>query len=306
GDGDHPLGGLLSLATLRHTGELLASRGSRWHLAGYGGDETVGVSRAYLRDLLGSRPGLVFRHLRTHRVLRRWSWRETLRALADSRSFSRWTADTATALRDRQLPGFGPQFGWGAAVKLPPWSTPLAADLVRERLLAASAAAPLANQRAQHRAVTAVRAAAHNVRQLAGVLEHAGVSLATPYLDDAVIDAAFAADLAERGDPTRYKPLLAEAMRPILPAEVRDRHTKGFFAAEGIDGLRRHRTLLVELCADLRLAQLGLVNAEALRAALLGPDPSGQTSMAVERTIATELWLRAAARSRPRTEKGLV
>jgi asparagine synthase (glutamine-hydrolysing) len=130
-----------------------------------------------------------------------------------------------------------------------------------------------------------------------------GVRLAVPYLDDEVFTAALAVDLAERGNPLRYKALLAEAMRPILPAELHDRRTKGHFSAEGIAGVRRNQARLEELCADLRLADLGLVDPAALRAAVMGPDPSGRVSLALERTIATELWLRAVDRS-PRPEEG--
>jgi asparagine synthase (glutamine-hydrolysing) len=156
---------------------------------------------------------------------------------------------------------------------------------------------PLARQRSQHRAVTAIWAAAHAARQAGRIFQRCGVHLAVPYLDDEVMAAALAVDLAERGNPLRYKAILAEAMRPILPPELQDRRTKGFFAAEGIAGVRRNQTRLEELCADLRLADLGLVDPRALRAAIMGPDPSGQVSLAMERTIATELWLRAVARS---------
>lgn len=296
-DVEQPVGGLLTGAVARRHAAVLAQHGSRTHLGGYGGDEVLGVSRAYLRDLRARRPGLVWRHLRAHRALRHWSWPATLRALADDRSLARWLADTAAGLTDWRLRESGPQFSWGAAVHLPSWGTPLAADLIRQRLQAVTDIAPLARQRAQHRAVTAVWTAAHAARQAARMFQLYGVHLAVPYLDDEVVTAALAVDLAERGTPWRYKAMLAEAMRPILPPELHDRRTKGFFAAEGIAAVRRNQARLDELCADLRLADLGLVDPPALRAAIMGPDPSGRVSLAMERTIATELWLRAVARS---------
>ncbi|HEX6682649.1 MAG TPA: asparagine synthase-related protein [Candidatus Limnocylindrales bacterium] len=302
-DAEYPVGGLLTGAVAGYHAAVLARQGIRTHLGGYGGDEVLGVSRAYLRDLRARRPGLVWRHLRAHRALRHWSWPATLRALADNRSPARWLADTAAGLTDWRPRDSGPQFGWGHAAHLPSWGTPLAANLIRQRLRAGAGVAPLARQRAQHRAVMAVWAAAQAARQAARMFKRCGVHLAVPFLDDEVVAAALSVDLAERGNPLRYKALLAEAMRPILPPELHDRRTKGFFAAEGIDGVRRNRVRLEELCADLRLADLGLVEPKALRAAIFGPDPSGRVSLALERTIATELWLRAVARS-PQPGKG--
>lgn len=297
-DVEQPVGGLLAGAVARHHAAALGRHRSRVHFGGYGGDEVLGVSRAYLRDLRSQRPGLVWQHAQAHRALRRWSLPATLRALADDRGLARFLTDTAAGLSDWRPHESGPQFGWGAAVRLPPWCTPLAADLIRQRLYAVADSEPLAPQRAQHRAVTAIWSAAYAARQAARMFRRHGVHLAVPYLDDAVIAAALAIDLAERGNPRRYKAALAEAMRPILPPELHDRRTKGFFAAEGIAGVRRDRARLDELCAGLHLADLGLADPKALRTAIMGPDPTGRVSLALERTIAAELWLRAVARSR--------
>jgi asparagine synthase (glutamine-hydrolysing) len=108
-----------------------------------------------------------------------------------------------------------------------------------------------------------------------------------------VVAAALAVDLAERGTPYRYKPLLAEAARPLV-GELPERATKAKFTADGIAGLRRHRAELAGLCDDLRLARLGLVDPDALRAAFVGLDPTGRVLMAAEHTVAAELWLREA------------
>jgi asparagine synthase (glutamine-hydrolysing) len=297
GEGEEPVGGLLTRAVLSHTARLLAAHGSRRHLAGYGGDEVTGVSRAYLRDLLPHRRRLVLGHARAHRSLRGWSMAATLRALADRHSYSGWLTGVAAGLRDPRPPGAAPQFGWGGAARLPAWATVEAAELVTGRLArAARETGPLAATRAQHRAVTAVWSAAHAARALARAMP--GLSLAVPYLDDPVVEVALAVDLAERGNPYRYKPLLTEAVGPLLPTELRGRRTKGEFTADGMAGLRRHRATLVELCEEPLLGALGLVDPAALRAACVGLDPSGRALVAVENTVAVELWLRAVAGGR--------
>jgi asparagine synthase (glutamine-hydrolysing) len=289
---EEPVGGLLARALLGHAARRLAESGSRWHLAGHGGDEVTGVSRAYLRDLLPSRPRQVLRELRAHRSIRAWPLSACVWALADPRSYPAWLAGLAGRLRDPRAPADRPQFGWGGAVRLPGWATRYAAELVTGALAAAARdAVPLAATRAQHRAVTAIWSASRTARRVGRALP--GVALAAPFLDDPVVEAALAVDLAARGQPWRYKPLLAEAMRPVLPAALVERRTKGGFAAEGDAALRRFRATLLELCEDLALARLGLVDPAALRAACVGLDPSGRTLPAIESTVAAELWLRA-------------
>ena len=295
---EEPVGGLLTQTVLGHLAGLVSDRGSRLHLAGYGGDEVTGVSRVYLRDLLWRRPVTVLRHLSGHRALRRWSIATAVRALSDRRSYRRWLADTAAQLRDPPLPDGAPQFGWGGAARLPAWATTAAVELVRDRLMrAALAGEPVADSRAQHRAVAAVWTTAQAARQLGQIMP--GVELAVPYLDDQVVAAALAVDLAERGTPYRYKPLLAAAARPVV-GDLPERTTKAKFTADGLAGVRQHRAQLLELCDELRLARLGLVNAAALRAALVGLDPTGRVLMAAEQTVSAELWLRAATETEER------
>lgn len=289
---EEPVGGLLARLLLALAARRLTEYGSRRHLVGHGGDEVTGVSRAYLRELLPRRPVQALRQLRAHRSIRAWPLAASLRALADPRSYPGWLAGLAGTLRDPRSPTDRPQLGWGGAVRLPGWATGHAAELVAGALTAAAhGAVPLAASRAQHRAVTAIWSASRTARRVGRALS--GVPVAAPFLDDEVVAAALAVDLAARGQPWRYKPLLSEALAPVLPPALRERRTKGAFAAEGIAGLRRYRAALLGLCEDLELARLGLVDPAALRAAGVGLDPTGRVSMAVESTIAAELWLRA-------------
>jgi asparagine synthase (glutamine-hydrolysing) len=287
-----PVGGLLARVLLTLAGRRLAGYGSRLHLVGHGGDEVTGVSRAYLRALFPRRPMQALRQLRAHRSIRAWPLAASVRALADPRSYPAWLAGLAGTLRDPRSPADRPQLGWGGAVRLPGWATGYAAELVAGALTAAAhGVVPLAASRAQHRAVTAVWSASRTARRVGRAMS--GVPVAAPFLDDEVVAAALSVDLAVRGQPWRYKPLLSEALAPVLPPALLERRTKGAFAAEGIAGLRRYRAALLGLCEDLELARLGLVDPAALRAAGVGLDPTGQVSMAVESTVAAELWLRA-------------
>ncbi|MGO4753863.1 asparagine synthase-related protein, partial [Streptomyces sp. 2MCAF27] len=110
----------------------------------------------------------------------------------------------------------------------------------------------------------------------------AGVALHQPYLDDRVVEAALAVRLHERVTPWRYKPLLAESMRGLVPDVVLGRTTKGDFSADVRAGRQRNLTALLEVFADSALAEMGLVSPGALREYLLTPHAD------ISRDITTE------------------
>ena len=134
------------------------------------------------------------------------------------------------------------------------------------------------------------------MRQVAALVADmgAGAQFTAPYLDDRVIEAALAVRLHERMTPWKYKPLLAAAVRSIVPDEILGRTTKGDFTADVYAGLKRHREGLLELFADSVLAQRGLIDTDVLRAAIVGVHPTFATLIPLEQTVACEIWLRAA------------
>ncbi len=140
----------------------------------------------------------------------------------------------------------------------------------------------------------ALRATAPAYRQAARLFGRSGIRLHLPYLDDRVVEAALAVRLHERCTPWAYKPLLAEAMRDVLPERVRTRTTKGAFDEDLRTGLGRSRDALLELFADSELARAGLISAEAVRTQLLTPQADLSRNFAVEHLLGCETWFRAA------------
>ena len=100
-----------------------------------------------------------------------------------------------------------------------------------------------------------------------------GVTLAAPYYDDRVIEAGLAVRPQERITPWRYKPLIIEAMRGIVPGESLTRQTKANGSGDEDPGLRRHRAELLALWEDSRLGRLGLIDAAALHELCTRPLP---------------------------------
>jgi len=99
----------------------------------------------------------------------------------------------------------------------------------------------------------------------------------------------------------KYKPVLKAAMRGQVPDEILERRTKGEYSAEEYDGLQRNRQPLLEMCEDLQLSRLGLVDAAPLRAALSSLSPDTQQLTPLQTTLACESWLRSPSSAAPRS-----
>ena len=175
---------------------------------------------------------------------------------------------------------------------MPPWATGDAVQ-VAARVLRDSAAhaQPLAVGIGQHSVVAAVRSGGRLARQAGRLYADAGVDLVAPYFDDRVVEAALSVRLEERSTPWRYKPLLVEAMRGIVPDSILCRTTKGEFSTDLRAGLRRHRADLLDFFDSSLLAARGLIDLDQLRVSLTGPHPDNHALIAFDATLACESWL---------------
>jgi asparagine synthase (glutamine-hydrolysing) len=272
----------------------LVKRGSRLHLGGMGGDQVLQAPAAYLHTTARTHPRIAASHLRGRRAVSGWPLGATLHGLADRSSYEQWLTTTVDDLTAPPPARGMPSLSWGPALRLPPWATPQTVDAARTLLHQAAAnAAPLASTRGQHAALEQLRCVGYFTRHIAGIMARAGLPLASPFLDDRVVEACLAVRLHERSTPWRFKPLIVEAMRELVPATVLHRSTKGDFSTDWHTGLRSARAHLAGLLDDLILVRLGLVDVDALRKACLGLYPHTLPMLALDRTLACEAWLRA-------------
>ncbi|MFC5148261.1 asparagine synthase-related protein [Streptomyces aureoversilis] len=291
----------------------MTAAGSRLHLTGYGGDELFTLTPRCLHDLVREHPFKAPAYIRAHRLRLRQPLTPLLRALAERTTYARWLTRAAdqltTPLSEASAPA--PSLAWGPVLRMPPWATAEAVRYVQELLREASEAQaheatpgatdPLARQRAQHAAILYARATGSAVRRLDQATGRAGLPLAAPCLDDAVMDAVLSVRLHDRAaehgvPPTANKPVLLAAMRGIVPDPLLARTTKGDYSADFYAALRRHRGELLDLFEGSLLAGMGLIDPEPLRAALLGPHPTTHILTSLSRTVACETWLRAGVR----------
>lgn len=282
-------------ARLADLAQRMSAVGSRLHLTGYGGDELFSLTPRYLHDLVRDRPLTALAHIRAHRLRRRQPLWPLLSALAERATYSSWLAEAVAEMAALPVTATAASMRWGQPLRMPPWATPEAVRIAQGvlREVAAAAPEPLAAQRAQHTAVQYTRTAGTTVRRLDQVTSRAGLPQAAPCLDDPVIEVALSVRLRERAHPTAYKPLLTAAMNGIVAAPLLARSTKGDYGADFYAALHRHRGELLEFFDDSLLADRGLINTAALRAALLGPHPTPHVITPLSQTLACETWLRS-------------
>lgn len=104
-------------------------------------------------------------------------------------------------------------------------------------------------------------------------------------------------------DPTRQKPILAEAMRDVLPAVIRDRARKGHFSEEVYSGLSRNLPLLEALVRQAPVDDVEIFDREELARCLqktaLGIGKDSQGLARLSPALALLKWLTVQAAPRP-------
>ncbi len=292
-DADEPYSLIRNHARKRALSRLFASSGSTSHISGFGGDELFTTVPAYLNDLFRESPIRAIRQARHVARLRRWKPRAVLAALASQQSYPDWFAEQAMHLDAPRSATSTPLLSWGPPVRLPHWATAQAADFVRE--IATERASHVASQapdRATHLSIAGLRIGGQRLGPLRRLMENSGVSLSVPYMDDRVVRAALAIARRDAVPGTAFKPALVAAMQSVRTGTSLTRSTKGEFSAAVYHGLSKNRHNLLGLFEDSLLAQHGLIDLAALRSSISDSMRFDSETIALEQTIAAEVWLR--------------
>ncbi|POG44832.1 asparagine synthase [Streptomyces sp. ZL-24] len=292
----------LPVAPGRARAHLLLSRahatGSRYHLTGYGGDELfLGLPHAY-QDLFHGNPLTAWNHLSGLRHQLGWPLLPTLKALLNRSAFPQWLAGAVTT--EPQPVTRTPLLSWGVRQSLRPWFTDHARTLITEEFrTAAERAEPIDRWRGRHVDIDAVRMGARHFQAMEDIGMTIGLPVAAPFYDDRVLEATLAVRLPERISPWRYKPLLVEAMRGVVPDALLARTTKDHMSSDEHQGLREHAHELADLWTGSRLAEHGLVDAHHLLRLAAEPFSPVLVEHSISSTVAGETWLRTVENAWP-------
>src|SRR5437764_96615 len=206
---------------------------------------------------MGQAPVRGVRLLRAAAARHRWPWWRVARELVAGRSYSAWLRTVAAEL-DRNGAGVRrPLVSWDMRPTLPAWAGRDALLMAAAEIRRVAGAEPaLAADPGLHHNLATIHMGSQATRGFQQIAAEQGVTLAAPFFDDRVMEAALSARAVDRYDPARYKPILTDAMRGVVPAITLNRTTKAETAASAVLGSREHRDQIVGLAEDSVLVQL--------------------------------------------------
>ncbi|OXM64046.1 asparagine synthase [Amycolatopsis vastitatis] len=290
---DDPFLALHNRSRMRHIIDRGEAHSPAVHLTGLGGDEMCTAMPSLLRSVVRRSPARGARLLRAAATRNRWPLRQVVRELRSGSTYGSWLREIADGL-DRNGAGIhAPLVGWDMHPTLPTWATREALDMAVDEIRRAADAEPaLAAEGGVHHNLTQVHMGSQATRGFQQLAAEQGVILAAPFFDDRVMEAALSARAVDRYDPARYKPLLVDAMRGVVPEVTLRRTTKAETAASAVLGSREHRDQIVGLAEDSVLGRLGLIDPVRFLAACQGPIDVVVEHRRVEPTLCCEAWLR--------------
>ncbi|WP_177244569.1 asparagine synthase-related protein [Streptomyces sp. yr375] len=275
---------------------IFAATGATVHLGGFGGDELFTVAPSYFSDLYATSPLKAVRGIRDLARLRRWPLPSVVRALARQQSYAGWFEEQVRGLHLPRPDTTGPTVGWGPRLRTTPWTTPAGVEAIRSLAHAAdSGRTPQAATRSVHTSIAGHRIGGQRLGPLRALMQHQGILLSLPYMDDHVLEAALAISRTEAQPGRGFKPALRAAMRADASKTALSRSTKGEFSMSVHRGLARNRKALLGLFEDSLLAAHGLVDIDRLRSTLRDTMRPEYETNALELTVAAETWMRAVA-----------
>jgi asparagine synthase (glutamine-hydrolysing) len=253
----------------RRMRSVVRNGGARVLLSGTGADHYLAGNLGYIPDLLATK--------------------QARRAVRDLAAWAATSRGSFWSLARRLLVQRSPVRG-SAAASVPAWLTRelLAGTELRERLQALQRPLPAGNAFAA--------GIVRELRALPGWLERYGyggdIDVRHPFLYRPLVELALRLPADARIRPGRTKWILREAMRGLLPDEVRGRSSKGSIDARVLWSFGRERTRVDALLSRPRLADLGVIDVETLRNAVerarqgICPNPVQLMS-----TLSLEMWL---------------
>lgn len=278
---------------------LLGARacGSQLHFTGDGGDAVLDATPNHIVDLarLGKRAQLEEASLCYARI--RHEDPAELIAFADRHAERTLSDDLlllAKKLQNPQLPTDNQTW-----ITLPERALTFLTLKMRGKLSekaerrAATSAVPAGVGMADYVAMAGLRSGGAVHRHLREIAAVVGIATHAPFMDTRVVRACLQLPAYVRADPGHFKKILRTAFRDILPQSLLSRTSKGAYTGEIYKGLRASRPVIDELLANSRLAEMEVIDPEAVKKEIERIDIGLPAEFsAIDKIVASEIWLR--------------
>lgn len=293
---DGPLLWGSSATHLRGLLEDASVRGVNAHLVGLGGDELFSVTPALVLLSRRSRSvrGLLLNRLWRTARMQKWNLTSTFRSGLSHESYAKellWRVHS----RKYRRPKPEESFRWAPGFSISSFASEWARQVVIESVesLISCGVEPYFTDKFRHQMAESVKFQGEVVRQMNYVFRDLKILIEAPFISDAVTSLVLGFDPKLWLEAPGSKPILAAAMRGVVPERVFSRPDKGEYSADLFADFIIHRESLRKLFKESYLADLGYINADlvvkAIDAPLLGTDHLFE----LEHLVSVERWVRS-------------
>lgn len=268
---------------------------SRVHLTGLGGDELFGPLPALFRSLWVQDGVRAIGWLRRLQLAQKLPLKPLVRGVLNCRSYGERLREVAAQVRSSHPGRPSDAYSWLPTPVLPSWATPRARELVADALSELDGDPwPMPVTPATHQMIESVVFQGNIVRQINAVYAEFGIEWTAPFVDRRVVELALQVRMRERLSDCVDKPMLAAAMRPLMPLDLFLKQGRGDFTTDIYEEHRRRRKELSRFFDESVLADHGLIDLPRLRPHLNAPSAADIGLIDLEAVVSAERWLRAA------------
>ena len=259
-------------------------------LTGFGGDELFTPMPAQLWSCVRENKirglGKIRRSAKLNRVPVTNLISEALRSTPFHEAFSNCLAQNVNT--------YGVDLSWGVRLRPAKWITRDALNEVQKQVchLAELEIAPLSIDRSIHQQLLSLSYEVELLRQITRNFGFGELTWRSPFLEREIVIPTLGLSSFDRLNDGRTKLLLRDVTRGIVPDTVFNRIGKGDYSRELFNAIALQREHLRSYFSYCRLADVGIVDADKLLAAIDSGINSTDELHALQSTLETERWLR--------------
>ena len=287
-EAEEPYSFAAALARQRYVAAVLREHRAALNFNGQGGDEVLLPAANFLRELPLTKAATWARY-RAEAALRETPVRLLAQRPRSRGSYAAWRGRLPSRLRSSGA-ALDTLDGWEAQPAIAPWVSRDSEELIVKRLEEQDGA-PVHHKASVHATIIRIRASAYRASMYRDAMAALAVPTAMPFFDHKVVEDCLSVPAEQRADPWRFKPLLAEAMRPISPPGLFARRTKGHYDHDIRRGWEVNRKSVRDLVTDPEFLKFGLVDRHVLERSLNSGLSSVPTAFVTD-LVAVARWIR--------------